>query len=95
MLVENKVLNFNNLVDKFFFGGEIYVRLCVIKIIIKGFLEWKEKVNRLCDVIFYEELVGYFNDVNDFKVFFVIEFFGIKEYLNLKVIIRRNYNFEL
>lgn len=95
MLVENKVSNFNNLVDKFFFGGEIYVRSRVIKSIIKGFLEWKEKANRLRDVIFYEELVGYFNDVNDFKVFFVIEFFGIKEYLNLKAIIKRNYNFDL
>ena len=91
--VENKASNFNNLADKFLFGGEIYVRSCATKSTTKGLLEWK--ANRLHDVSLHEELVGYFNDVNDFKAFLASKLPGIKEYLNLKATIKRNYNLEL
>ena len=57
--VENKASNFNNLADKFLFGGEIYIRLRATKSTTKGLLEWKEKANRLHDVTLHEELVGY------------------------------------
>lgn len=93
--VENKASNFNNLADKFLFGGEIYVRSRATKSTTKGLLEWKEKANRLRDVTLHEELVGYFNDVNDFKAFLATELPGIKEYLNLKATIKRNYNLDL
>lgn len=78
--IENKAVDFKRLVDKFFFGGEVYLRSRATKYTTKGLLDWEEKASRMRDVPLHEELVGYFNDATAFKTFLANELPGIAEF---------------
>lgn len=93
--IENKAESLRKLADKFLFGGEIYLRSRLTKCTTTGLLEWKTKANRLRDVPLYEELLGYFNDVNDLKCFLARQLPEIKEYLRKTATIQRDYNLDL
>jgi len=93
--IENKAESLRKLADKFLFGGEIYLRGRSTKCTTTGLLEWKNKANRLRDVPLYEELLGYFNDINDLKCFLASQLPEIKEYLRKKATIQRDYNLDL
>lgn len=60
-----------------------------------GLLECKNKASRLRDLPLHEELVGYFNDVNDLKSFIANQLPEIKEFLRKKATIQRNDNLDL
>lgn len=93
--IEHKAESLRKLADKFLFGEEIYLRSRSTKCTTTGLLEWKNKANRLRDVTLYEELLGYFNDVNDLKCFLASQLPEIKEYLRKKATIQRDYNLDL
>lgn len=93
--VEHKTENLRKLADKFLFGGEVYLRSRSAKCTTTGLLEWKNKASRLRDLPLHEELVGYFNDVNDLKSFIANQLPEIKEFLRKKATIQRNYNLDL
>ena len=93
--VEHKAADLRNLSDKLLFGGDIYVRSRASKSTTKGLLSWKEKANRLRDVNLHEELVGYVNDINDFKAFIAYELPEMKDFLNEKATIKRDFNLDL
>ena len=92
---ENKAESLRKLADKFLFGGEIYLRGHSTKCTTTGLLEWKNKANRLWDVPLYEQLLGYFNDVNNLKCFLASQLPEINEYLIKKATILRDYNLDL
>lgn len=93
--IEHKAESLRKLAVKFLFGGEIYLRSRSTKCTTTGLLEWKNKANRLRDVTLYEELLGYFNNVNDLKCFLASQLPEIKEYLRKKATIQRDYNLDL
>lgn len=93
--VEHKAADLRNFADKLLFGGDIYVRSRASKSTTKGVLSWKEKAHRLRDVSLHEELVGYLNDINDFKAFIADELPEIKDFLNEKATIKRDFNLDL
>lgn len=92
--VEHKAADFRKLSNNFLFGGEVYVHSRATKSQMNGLLEIKDNANRFRDVQMHEELVGYFNEINNFTSFLANDLHEITAFQKERASIARQYNLD-